>query len=136
MSQFTTPVVLEMLDHYKWRLVEQFEYHTEHICDGLPVREVDGSMYVVQIINVPRGYVTDLASVPRALWTIFPPHGRYAKAAIVHDYLYSNAIGSKRWADQVFFEAMGVLGVPQWRKCVMYWAVRLLGRGNYNKGKK
>ena len=136
MSQFTTPVVLEMLDHYKWRLVEPFEYYTEHICDGLPVREVDGSMFVVQIIGVPRSYVTDLASVPRALWTVFPPHGRYAKAAIVHDYLYSNAIGSKRWADRVFFEAMGILGVPKWRKWTMYWAVRLFGRGNYNKGKK
>jgi hypothetical protein len=90
-------------------------------------------MFVVQIISVPRGYVTDLASVPRALWTIFPPHGRYAKAAIIHDYLYSNAIISKQWADNVFYEAMGVLNVPKWRKTVMYWAVRLFGRGNYAK---
>ena len=86
-------------------------------------------------IDVPAGYVTDLASVPRALWTVFPPHGRYAKAAIVHDYLYSNAIGSKRWADKVFLEAMGVLDVPKWRKWVMYFAVRLFGRGNYGEKK-
>ena len=136
MSQFTTPVVLEMLDHYKWRLVEPFTYYTEEICTYLPmVADVDDSMYLCHLIEVPKGYVTDLTTVPRLLWSVFPPHGRYAKAAIVHDYLYSKAIGSKRWADKVFLEAMGVLDVPRWRKWVMYFAVRLFGRGNYGEKK-
>ena len=29
MSQFTTPAILEMLDNYRWRLVEPFRYYTE-----------------------------------------------------------------------------------------------------------
>ena len=37
------------------------------------------------VISVPVGYVTDLASVPRILWSVFPPHGRYAKATIIHN---------------------------------------------------
>ncbi|EOK4349625.1 DUF1353 domain-containing protein [Escherichia coli] len=37
------------------------------------------------MISVPVGYVTDLASVPRILWSVFPPHGRYAKATIIHN---------------------------------------------------
>lgn len=137
MSQFTTPAVLEMLDNYKWRLVEPFEYWTNHIAPnslGILVGLDDWSM-LVDKIEVPSGYVTDLTSVPRLLWSIFPPNGRYAKAAIVHDYLYSNAIGSKAWADKVFLEAMGVLKVPHWRRFLMYTAVRLLGRGKYKEGK-
>jgi hypothetical protein len=62
---------------------------------------------------------------------IFPPHGKYAKAAIVHDYLYSQAVGTKAFADNVFNEAMAVLGVPKWRRLAMYWAVRAFGRGGY-----
>ena len=76
MSKFTTPAILEMLDDYRWRLVEPFEFWLTDNPDD--------------VIYVPEGYVTDLASVPRLLWALFPPHGRYAKAAIIHDWLYDN----------------------------------------------
>ncbi len=146
MSQFTTPAVLEMLDDYKWRLVEPFTYYltgelllqahglgmTVDLRDGRVLCD-DGQYRWACFIDVPVGYVTDLTSTPRLLWSIFPPDGKYAKAAIVHDYLYSNAIGLKAWADLVFKEAMGVLNVPKWRRYLMYWAVRLFGRGNYGK---
>ncbi|AXF86782.1 hypothetical protein DTO96_102538 [Ephemeroptericola cinctiostellae] len=123
MSAFTTPAVLEMLDRYRWRLAEPFMYYT----DVLPSRTV---------IAVPVDTITDLASVPRILWVIFPPIGRYAKAAIVHDYLYEQALYSKPVADMVFYEAMGVLGVPKWRRWLMYQAVKWFGRGNYEKRKR
>ncbi|MGT3199083.1 DUF1353 domain-containing protein, partial [Yersinia enterocolitica] len=64
------------------------------------------------VIKVPTGYVTDLASVPRVFWALFPPHGRYAKAAIIHDYLYDNALRTKKEADKIFLDGMQVLGVP------------------------
>lgn len=133
MSQFTTPAVLELLDNYKWRLVEPFRYYTEHMtaCFDVELIESGYCLALGHVINVPVDYVTDLTSVPRALWSIFPPNGRYAKAAIVHDYLYSNALGSKAWADKVFLEAMTVLNVPWWRRHLMYWAVRWFGRGAY-----
>lgn len=118
MSCFTTPADLRMLDHYQWQLLTAFEYHV-------------GAYPSAYVIRVPAGTITDLASVPRWLWTVFPPHGRYAKAAIVHDYLYERAIGSKREADRIFLEAMGVLGVPRWRRVVMYAAVCLFGRGRF-----
>ncbi|MBW1321839.1 DUF1353 domain-containing protein, partial [Escherichia coli] len=110
MSKFTTPAVLEMLDDYRWRLVEPFEF-------WLTDNPVD-------VIAVPAGYVTDLASVPRILWSVFPPHGRYAKAAIIHDWLYDNALRTKHEADKIFLDAMCVLGVPRWRRMLMYCAVR------------
>ncbi|ENJ7141699.1 DUF1353 domain-containing protein [Escherichia coli] len=117
MSKFTTPAVLEMLDDYRWRLVEPFEFWRTDAPDD--------------VIHVPSGYITDLASVPRLLWSLFPPHGRYAKAAIIHDYLYDNALRTKREADRIFLEGMEVLGVPRWRRWLMYVAVRLFGRGKY-----
>lgn len=112
------PADLRMLDNYRWELLAEFDYHV-------------GSLLSVEVIRVPVGTITDLASTPRILWAIFPPHGQYAKAAIVHDYLYQQAIGSKYWADQVFLEAMEVLCVPRWRRVLMYWAVRAFGKGNY-----
>ncbi|WP_229996560.1 DUF1353 domain-containing protein, partial [Escherichia coli] len=109
----------EMLGDYRWRLVEPFEFwQTERPDD---------------VIYVPEGYVTDLASVPRILWSVFPPHGRYAKAAIIHDWLYDNALRTKAEADRIFLDAMKVLGVPRWRRVLMYAAVRLFGRGNYGE---
>ena len=120
MSSFTTPADLRMLDDYRWQVLAPFEYHV----GCYPSRKV---------ISVPVGTVTDLATVPRLLWAIFPPHGRYAKAAIVHDYLYAKAIGSKAYADRTVLEAMEVLGVSRFTRMVMYWTVRLFGRGNYRQ---
>ncbi|MCJ2121802.1 DUF1353 domain-containing protein [Methylobacterium sp. J-077] len=57
-------------------------------------------------VLVESGFVTDLASVPRPLWSIFPPTGRYAYAAIVHDYLYWEQDRSKSEADDVLAAAM------------------------------
>ena len=34
---------------------------------------------------------------------------------------------TRKQADQIFLEAMGVLGVRKWRKYLMYYAVRLGG---------
>lgn len=118
MSSFTTPADLRIVGQYTFELVAPFEYHV-------------GEYPSEEVIKVPVGFVTDLASVPRVLWAIVPPHGKYAKAAIIHDYLYVQAYKSKAYADGVFLEAMGVLGVPKFRRKLMYMAVKLFGRGNY-----
>jgi hypothetical protein len=107
-----------MVGRYSFELLAPFEFHV-------------GDYPSDEVIRVPAGFVTDLASVPRVLWSILPPHGRYAKAAIVHDYLYVHAIRNKAYADKVFLEAMEVLGVPTLKRKAMYLAVRLFGRGNY-----
>lgn len=120
MSSFTTPADLRIVSASQLMLLAEFEYHV-------------GAYPSDDVITVPAGTVTDLATTPRWIWSVLPPFGEYAKAAIVHDYLYQQAIGSKRYADEVFLEAMTVLGVPRWRRTVMYWAVRVFGRGNYKK---
>lgn len=132
MSSFTTPADLRMLENYRWQLLAEFDYYVGEAI----MRKIQPQIYgQVVSVRVPAGTITDLATVPRLLWVIFPPHGQYAKAAIIHDYLYDQAIGSKTFADSVFLEAMEVLAVPRWRRVLMYWAVRLFGRGNYSKTK-
>lgn len=122
MSSFTTPLKVDVLDEFKYerrlfRLSEPFEFY----------REEDET----EIISVPKGFVTDFSSVPKYLWPIEYPLGPSAKAAVLHDYLYVNAIKDKAYADKVFREALKVLGVSTWKRNLLYYAVKFFGRGNY-----
>jgi hypothetical protein len=58
-----------------------------------------------ETVPVPEGFVTDLASVP-LLWSKYPPQGRYAYAAIVHDYLDWTPQIKKEEADDILKAAM------------------------------
>ncbi len=98
-----------------WKLVEPLEF-------SLTLNDAGGLA-----VTVPRGYVTDFASVPRLFWFIVPPTGAWCPAAVVHDYLYQVPTCSRFLADAVFREAMHQLGVPFWRRVMMYYAVRLFG---------
>lgn len=101
-----------------------------------------------EAITVPAGFVTDFASIPIGLWNLFPPHGPWARPAIVHDFLYETS-GTGVWegrrcitrladysrseADGIFREALAVVGVPGWRRTLMYRAVRLGGGSGWKK---
>jgi hypothetical protein len=65
------------------------------------------------IIRVPRGFVTDLASTPKAVWSIYPPFGKYLVASILHDYLYWRQSCSREQADKILYQAMRDSGVDQ-----------------------
>lgn len=122
MSSFTTPLKVDVLDEFNherrlFRLTEPFEFY----------REGDET----EVISVPVGFVTDFASVPKYLWPIEYPLGPSAKAAVLHDYLYVNAIKNKAYADKVFLEALKVLGVSTWKRHLLYYTVKLFGKGSY-----
>jgi hypothetical protein len=78
-------------------------------------------------INVPIGFMTDFASIPRPLWAFLPKWGKYGNAAVIHDYCYWEQSRSRKEADEIFREAMGVLQVSPCKIRLMYWAVRLFG---------
>ena len=78
-------------------------------------------------ILVPVGFASDGASVPRILWSIYPPFGKYLEAAVVHDWFCVQHSVDSITAAKVFREAMAVCGVPAWRSTKMYWAVRMFG---------
>jgi len=75
-------------------------------------------------VSVPIGFVTDGASVPRMLWWLFPPVGRYFLAAVVHDYLL---VTKKDWryANKKFHEALKEQGVAPWVRATLFSAVQV-----------
>lgn len=107
-----------------YELVEPLTYR-------LPVNgNPDGGISV----TVPVGYQTNFASTPRWLWPLFPPTGWYSRAAIVHDYLYSNSAGCSRFlADAIFRDLMRELGTPWYKRIPMYYAVRFFGWSGWKK---
>ena len=119
--RFLNPLVLEYMDGRNWKLVHAFDYCTD----------VDALFTV----NVPEGFITDFASIPKILWNILPPTGAYGKAAVVHDYLYRTpGLTTRLDADNVFREAMKALGVGAFRRNLMYLAVHLFGERAYKGG--
>lgn len=81
------------------------------------------------VIEVPVGFSTDLASVPRFLWAAFSPADEYLEAAIIHDFLYSeyNDRFTRQQADAVMLELMFNLGVSWPRRHAVHRAVRMFG---------
>jgi hypothetical protein len=45
-------------------------------------------MSLPRAVTVPRGFVTDLATIPVYFWWAIKPTGRHGHAAILHDWLY------------------------------------------------
>lgn len=80
-----------------------------------------------KILVIPVGFSSDGASVPRFMWSIYPPFGLYLEAAVVHDWLCEHHIVDSKTAAKIFREAMKVCGVGKWKRNKMYWAVRLGG---------
>lgn len=106
-----------------WFTDDAFTYYIGAVADN---------KYVV----VPKAFLTDGASVPRAFWSFFPPWGIYGQAAVLHDYLCVNRVLTMngevanhqlttKEIDQIFYGAMKVSGTPVWKRAIIYGAVRL-----------
>ena len=108
---------------------------------GLTVTEISDSIFEVAdhdflyssdlytpIITVPVGFYTDFASVPRFMPLVYATLGDTAhEPAVIHDWLYYSAITTRALADRILLEAMGVCGIPAWRRYPIYWGVRIGG---------
>jgi Protein of unknown function (DUF1353) len=88
-------------------------------------------------IMVPAGFRFDLASVPRIFWPLSAPFELSIVGPLLHDYAYRTGGRmqtdppreyTRADADRVFYEAMGLEGVPRWRAVPAWAAVRLFGR--------
>lgn len=79
------------------------------------------------VVVVPEDFTTDFASVPRLpfIFLFFGDTGQ--AAAVIHDYLYQITICSRKTADAVFEEALGVSGMPKWKRKMMYLGTRIGG---------
>lgn len=120
MSTFTGPLRLEHqnANWRTWKLLEPLTWEAE-----------------AGTIEIPAGFETDGASVPRFLWPFFPLTGRYLRAAVLHDYLWTlleagapHVLAPTRAAaDRQFLHAMRAVDVARPGRWVLYLSVRAYG---------
>ena len=85
--------------------------------------------------DVPRGYITDFASIPSYLhWWIRPTDDRAVPAAIAHDWMYHTHIVTRGVADAIFLQLLREHGMPRRKAKLMAWAVRQFGKRPYMRG--
>jgi len=86
----------------------------------------------------PTGFITDGASIPRAVWWLIghPMHGPYQAAAITHDWLYVSRPVSRVVCDALFCQVLREYGVTRWRVAAMYAAVRAFGWAVWRRQQK
>ena len=86
------------------------------------------------IITIPEGFETDLSSVPKILWGIFPPYGNFLLAALVHDYLYVTKYKEDRaFADREMLIISNKLHSNKLDNYLRYYAVVLFAWVVWNK---
>jgi hypothetical protein len=122
MSKFIGELIVEPLPDGKfWRVHEQFEYHSD---------------LLGETIKIPKGFLTDGASIPKLFWNIIQPTGPYFRSAVIHDYLYRWQKFTRKQSDDTFLEGMWVLGCKRWQYVCIYTAVRLFGHWAWKEDAK
>lgn len=117
-----SPLVRPFGDNKSWIVVEDMTY-------------VIGK--TSEKIVVPKGFVTDFASIPQALWSLgLSPHGQYSRAAIVHDYLYWTQGCTREQSDRLLLIAMKESNVSGFDELAVYQGVNLGGQGPWNGNTK
>ncbi|MCH7539423.1 MAG: DUF1353 domain-containing protein [Proteobacteria bacterium] len=145
-----------------WTQISHFEYetplHLYRTIEAVQRRGGEDADYIVwrdytvrfkldnedeyRNITVPRGMLTDLASVPRVARSVVGRVGPHLEASIVHDFLYiawqdleerGPRDEDREFADKLMRVAMEKAGVSGWKRFLVYNAVRLFGSGVYRR---
>ena len=104
----------------RWEVMEVYQYETSK-----------------GIVKVPKGFMTDYASVPRIFRNIVNTYGNHGRAAVVHDFLYSKECVleiTREEADKIFLEIMEECQVNCIKRQFMYRTVRIFGKSHFKKG--
>ena len=150
MGKFNNKISAEFHPPKKWILERALSYQNDEMEES-PLQSVRIKCPASRI-TCAKGFETDLASVPRAIWWLISPWD-IARAAIIHDLLYkrirqyraaegsldahpsaetvvNNYTAAKKAADNVFLMAMedAEPAVPNWKMKAAYYAVVLFGR--------
>ena len=100
------------------------------LCEALYV--YDGK----RLFSIPKGFKTDLASIPRIVRPFMETCDLGVAAPIAHDWQYrrgDHGLYTRAQADDLFRRMMKHEGVAAWRRTLAYLAVRLFGRGAWRK---
>ena len=83
-------------------------------------------------VYVPKGYLTNGASVPRIFWNVVPPWGHYGQACVLHDWLcehnyYFDGLNSfylnRKQVNNIFNDAMKVAELPNGKRKLIFGGV-------------
>src|SRR5579863_2218818 len=96
--------------------------------DGINMKVLEAYSYTDasgHALSAQPGFVTDGASIPRALWSIVgsPFTGKYVGAAVIHDVGCEAHKYSWQVTDRMFYDAMLDLGVGEHLAKLMYYGV-------------
>lgn len=85
---------------------------------------------------IPRGFKTDLASIPRIFWSFYSPVDFDSIAsAVLHDWHYCCSFDvSRKDADLIFYYGLIAQGMPKLRASLYYYCVRSWGWIFYTRG--
>jgi hypothetical protein len=109
------------------RLVDEFDDIHELLAPFSFYSELLGC-----VIEVPKGFRTDFASVPRMIGAYLMFGGKGKRAAVIHDWLYSGGLAvTREQADAVFKEALRVSGYSAFTIWMMHAGVRVGGESHY-----
>jgi hypothetical protein len=122
MAKFLSYLVLKDVTDDVWELHEPLIYESD----------------ILGRIEVPAGFQTDLASVPRVPIVYEQWGNRSHYESVIHDFLYredSIPQATFEQANDVFFEAMEARGKSWNIRYPMWWGVCLGGASSYHKRK-
>ena len=111
----------------------QANFYDYCLCEAVKI-EINKTKF-----TVPKGFVTDFASVPRFWTRLVPRNGRDQIAFLVHDFMYlnhsyfSSKEFSRRDIDNIMLRLMKDMNASKFRQFVTYWSVRLFGWKYYNQ---
>lgn len=94
-------------------------------------------------ITIPEGFIWDLSSVPRFLWSLLPPDGDFEVATIIHDYLYKHLMYTRKFCDrEMLIWSIKVSGTKtkismrNVDNYIRYYGVRIGGWYKWNKNRR
>lgn len=122
MAKFLSYLILEDISDKVWELHEPLIYESD----------------ILGRIEVPVGFQTDLASVPKVPLVYEAWGNRSHYESVIHDLLYridSVPAATFDQANAVFLEAMIVRNKPWWIRWPMYKGVCWGGQSSYHKRK-
>lgn len=85
--------------------------------------------------EVPMGFWTDFASIPRIIWPIISPH-EIGKGPIPHDFGYYSGLKDKGYWDKVLYACMEYEDITSWKLSPVYRTVSWFGGFTWKKYRK
>lgn len=116
----TDPRLVPIAGTFKWWLSEDFQVNDD----------------VLGLITVPKGFITDLGSIPRIFWNIVPPEGPATDGYVIHDWLYASQKTTRLQADQTLNRLMAALQVGWLARETVYGFLRVGGWIAWNSDAK